>query len=104
MLFEGARFCQHCGTPVESPATAMADGEAAPRYCPRCDGGGAVKLEAQLTCDHMLDECELATGLENPGELAKGTLRASNRAQDKSRNRPVEAVVFVGKLLAECLR
>ena len=62
MLFLGTTFCPGCGSKVEEPATALPDGSAAPRFCPRCQGGGSIRLESRLMSEVMLDSCPHCDG------------------------------------------
>ena len=73
-LFLGTRFCPQCGAKSEEPATALADGSAAPRHCPRCRGGGQVRLESQLVRDVMLDACTECGGVFVDNDLLERIL------------------------------
>ena len=73
-LFLGTKFCQQCGAKSEEPASALPDGNAAPRYCPRCRGGGQVRLESQLAREVMLDTCPDCSGLYVDNDLLERIL------------------------------
>jgi Zn-finger nucleic acid-binding protein len=73
-LFLGTRFCPQCGAKSDEPAQAMADGNASPRHCPRCRGGGKVQLESQLVSDVMLDACTDCRGVFLDSDLLERIL------------------------------
>ena len=73
-LFLGTKFCPECGAKSEEPATALPDGSAAPRHCPRCSGGGRVRLESRLASDVMLDTCPDCCGVFIDNDLLERIL------------------------------
>jgi len=54
-VFAGARFCDHCGAKIETPAPT----ESAARKCPR----GCGDMQRVTLGDTMLDECPVCDGL-----------------------------------------
>lgn len=73
-LFLGTRFCPQCGARSEEPAQALPDGNASPRHCPRCRGGGKVQLESQLVSEVMLDACPDCCGVFLDSDLLERIL------------------------------
>jgi Zn-finger nucleic acid-binding protein len=55
MIFQGAKFCSHCGAKVERTELAAATNE----FCPRCK----VELQSVLIGRTHLDECPKCEGL-----------------------------------------
>lgn len=60
-VFEGCKHCNQCGTRIDAPAHAHANGVASTRVCPRCDSD--PQLDARLVGDVLLDECPQCHGV-----------------------------------------
>lgn len=58
-IFHEAKHCSSCGAQAVVPAAANADGEAAPRSCPRC----STRLVGYLVDEVLLDECPGCQGV-----------------------------------------
>ncbi len=71
-LFDGVKFCGHCGADATAPARALANGKARPRDCPRCPSG--PRLESQLVCEVALDACPECEGVFVDNDLLERLL------------------------------
>ncbi len=81
MLFEGHRFCPHCGAKTDEPAAALPETGATPRFCPRCGGGGKLRLESQPLDSQLLDTCVQCRGIFVDNDLLERLL-AERRYRD----------------------
>jgi Zn-finger nucleic acid-binding protein len=59
-VFQGARFCQHCGAPLEGPVREP-PGASTSVPCPRCPDRAGALAPRQLGTTHLL-ECERCGG------------------------------------------
>jgi Zn-finger nucleic acid-binding protein len=100
-LFLGTKFCPQCGAKSDEPATALSDGNAAPRHCPRCRGGGQLRLESRLARNIMLDTCPECFGVFVDSDLLERILaelryrsadsKAADARTDNTAPRPAAA-------------